>query len=198
MFVPGAKSKNYACSKLISWFLPLFGTKESDDGWMLSLMTFFENKSSNIDTVLFDWPGRINYKKDLLPASKKLLNIIKKYKKYDSVYIIAKSFGGTLLIENFAELEKLKNIKNIVLIATPNNKMQTTKLSVTNIFSKSDILEKIGGLYLYGCKFGYSLKNANTVELIKFKHGQFNKNIAVIYNDKKINLFNLYYKLIFG
>lgn len=135
-----------------------------------------------IKAEVFRWNAGISLP-NIKRASLKLSDYLKKQK--ESIILFGKSNGG-----NIAQLaKKPSNVIKIVQVATPNlRKKYKSNVKITNIYSKSDILQKIGCLINSPIRGSRILKgkNAENIFIPHKDHQQLNKE----------NMFDFYYKQI--
>jgi len=198
IIIPGAKIEpSVRVKKLFGFFYRFFGIDTAGRHWAYQLKQYLENDQS-ISAEVFDWPRGFSQTFTLKPATRKLAKLIaEEQKDFSKIILFGKSLGGTI-----AKLAVLNNpnlpIEKIIYVAVPHKisaKQIPQHIKIINIYSDIDNYISFANMVLY-CGFGKKIIN-NAVNInLPLKHGDFNRNIEVSYNNQNLKLFELYKKLV--
>ncbi len=179
-------------------FYSLFGVDASDDKWPNKLKNYIE-KSTEIDVKIFHWSGGILEKSSLKPAGSKLAKLVDNHKNYSQIVLFCKSIGGRVGEIAINETKYPDKVNKIIYVASPHKSNKVSlpnSVKLTNVYSNKDIVLSLANMFLYGGMGKKSIINGENIILKNLNHSDFNKNIAVHINNKKLQLFDFYKNII--
>jgi hypothetical protein len=195
IIVPGTKIDPSPLVKKVLFFI-YFAFKVDTKGrkWAHELKKHLAIKGKEV--IVFDWPRGFSRHFSLVPAAKKLTELIKeKGEDYDKIIIFGKSLGG--VIGKLAVSQNKLKVSKIVYISTPHKEkhIDLGKTKQINIYSSIDNYTGFANRTLYLEGGEKRIDNGENIEL-SLRHGDFNRNVEVEIEDKKTMLFNYYRKLL--
>ncbi|MBI2665961.1 hypothetical protein HYX12_05035, partial [Candidatus Woesearchaeota archaeon] len=165
---------------------------DKNDNWPTDLAKYVKSHS-NYDVEVFNWKPGLTKRFSFRPAAEDLAELLKKKKDYRDVTIFSKSVGGIVSQLALEELDGQKNIKRLIYVATPQgstNPKLPENIEVINVFSRDDTMARRANFLLHLSRV-YELEERVNLELPGLTHSEFNYNLEVTYEGKKVKLYDL-------
>lgn len=148
IIIPGIKSVR-SSNSLIQWFI-LLGYRllrlkpDYDSKNASEFKKYLESRFSDAEVQIFSWRRKFFIKRAILPASKQLQEEISK-----NTILIGHSAGG-LVTKYFLEKYVGSDVIGCIVVGVPHNTKTFSEknIRITNVFSNSDILSRIGSIIL--------------------------------------------------
>lgn len=200
VIIPGAKAKFPPFLKpFVKKTYKTLGVTGNEEKELEKLANYLK-KHADVDVFLFKWSGGITRYLSINPAGRELAQVLNK-KPHKKIILFCKSLGGAVCEIAISKLKDKKRIKKIIYIATPHpEKMPPIPrgIEVHNVFSEEDYFLWLANKIYYLGTGTQTISGVNNIILKDIKHSYFNKNIEITYQNKKIQLYELYKKLILG
>ncbi len=197
VIVPGSKTKGTSVpvfGPLFSkFFSSYFGVQVEGDTWFEPLRAALAEIPA--DVIVFNWSGGIS-PFAIRKAAKELRRVLLEYTDKE-IILFTKSLGGA--VAEKAALDTQLPIKRLIYIVTPHSRFTKTlppSVEIVNIFSEADNYLRFANRVLYLGLGRIELPDARNISIPNLRHSDFNHNIEIEYDGKKLLMFNFYRELI--
>ena len=198
ILIEGSKTKTFPFLKsLQKRFYDYYGIDIKNSDWCKVLQNYL--LENNIETKIFKWNGRIS-SSSILNASKTLAEFIDRLaERCDEITIFSKSLGGIVAAKSVGFCLKKDRIRKIIFVATPHRNKKLllpTHTRIINVYSPDDKYLHLANNVLNLGLGSIRIINARNIPLNNVRHSEFNKNILIKCNNRKIRLFHFYKDII--
>ncbi len=173
-------------------------TKMIEENWVFDLAKYIK-ANSDLDTEIFHWSQGITKIFSVLPAARKLADIINNLQDDRKIVLFGKSMGGVVAYETLRRIRDQSRVLKLICVGTPHSreKMKVPEhVEFVNIFSPKD---KLQGLAKWTINLGFGKRKVNeaeNIELDDLGHFCFNRNITIHHEGVEKKMFDLYIELI--
>ncbi len=181
VIVPGARDlqfRNPWLQRLLVSLYHLVGSEPGyDDAFYHNLKDEIRTGGLALEVTIFDWSRGIGINRDIMPASRKLINEIG-----PNTSIFAFSTGA-LVAHKMLELHPELSLRKIVQVATPNlsRRLPFRGIKVVNIYSPADKFVRLGCLLLapFNASVVLEGENITNIALPNLNHNSLASNALI-------------------